>query len=152
MRPGDKVKCIDADYAKGLLERGKTYEVTGYDYTGKICLKETDLPYPHYWRTTRFELVKASPSPSSKFYEEAARIADLVSQKQAKYGDSFGKSGEVMKILYPNGIPLDQFDKALTVVRILDKLFRVATNNDPGGENPFQDIAGYALLELVKGK
>lgn len=67
-------------------------------------------------------------------------------KKQAAYGDSFGKSGEIMRILYPGGIPLEKLEDALTVVRVVDKLFRVATDRDALGENPWRDVQGYALL------
>lgn len=80
------------------------------------------------------------------FEEIASRIAKLVGEKQAAYGDSFGKSGDVLRILYPNGIPAAQYDDALCVTRILDKLFRIATDKDALGESPYGDIAGYGLL------
>jgi len=34
----------------------------------------------------------------------------------------------------------------LAVVRVIDKLFRVATNSGAFGESPFRDVAGYAIL------
>lgn len=80
----------------------------------------------------------------------AAEIAATVVTKQAAYGDSFGKSGEVMCILYPDGIEPEQMDDALCVVRIVDKLFRIATARDALGESPYRDIAGYALLGASK--
>jgi hypothetical protein len=76
------------------------------------------------------------------------KIGETVERKQAAYGDSFGKSGDVMRILYPEGISRTQLDDALTVVRVLDKLFRVATDRDALGESPWRDIAGYALLSV----
>lgn len=82
----------------------------------------------------------------------ALEIGELVEQKQEAYGDSFGKSGAVMRILYPNGIALEQIDDALCVVRILDKLFRIATDRDALGESPYRDIAGYALLGAVRAE
>lgn len=83
----------------------------------------------------------------SQTYEDLGRqIGALVGEKQQAYGDSFGKSGAVMRILYPDGITLEKLDDALTVVRVLDKLFRVATSRDALGESPWRDIAGYALL------
>lgn len=75
-------------------------------------------------------------------------IGELVEKKQAAYGDSFGKSGEVMRILYPDGIPPGKLDDALTVIRVLDKLFRIATDRDALGESPWRDVAGYALLSV----
>lgn len=73
-------------------------------------------------------------------------IGELVERKQSAYGDSFGKSGDVLRLLYPGGIPPEKLDDALTVVRVVDKLFRVATDRDALGESPWRDVAGYALL------
>jgi hypothetical protein len=77
-------------------------------------------------------------------------IGELVSRKQEAYGDSFGRSGNVLRTLYPEGIRPDQYDDALTVVRIVDKLFRIATAKDAFGESPYKDIAGYGLLGAAK--
>ena len=84
-------------------------------------------------------------------YEKlGADIGRLVSEKQIAYGDSFGKAGEVVRILYPAGIPPEKLDDALTLVRVLDKLFRIATDRDALGESPWRDIAGYALLSAER--
>jgi hypothetical protein len=77
-------------------------------------------------------------------------IGALVETKQAAYGNSFGKSGAIMRILYPEGIPTEKMDDALTVVRVLDKLFRIATARDALGESPWRDVAGYALLSVAR--
>lgn len=88
-----------------------------------------------------------------KDYENiGAQIGKLVAEKQAAYGDSFGKSGDVLRILYHNGIKPDQYDDALAVVRIVDKLFRIANSKDAFGENPYMDIAGYGILGAAKSK
>jgi hypothetical protein len=79
-----------------------------------------------------------------------SEVGSVVDQKQAAYGDSFGRSGGVMHILYPNGIAPGQLDDALAVVRIVDKLFRIATSRDAFGESPARDIAGYALLMAAR--
>lgn len=81
-----------------------------------------------------------------KAYEQlGADIGRLVESKQKSYGDSFGKSGQVLRLLYPTGITLEQLDDALTIVRIVDKLFRIATDRDALGESPYRDICGYGL-------
>lgn len=87
--------------------------------------------------------------PKKTYEERAAEIGRLVQSKQAAYGDAFGKSGAVLRILYPDGITPDKLDDALVIVRVLDKLFRIATDRDALGESPWQDVAGYALLALV---
>lgn len=85
-----------------------------------------------------------------KSLKMAEQIGKLVAEKQLAYGDSFGKSGQVMRILYPDGIRPDQIDDALCVVRIVDKLFRIATDRDAMGESPYRDIAGYGILGAVR--
>jgi len=79
-------------------------------------------------------------------------IGQLVESKQQAYGDSFGRSGNVLRVLYPDGIKLEQYDDALAIVRIVDKLFRVASHgaNDLHGESPGRDIAGYGLLMAAR--
>ena len=87
---------------------------------------------------------------ASDYENIGAQIGKLVAEKQAAYGDSFGKSGDVLRILYPNGINPDQYDDALAVVRIVDKLFRISNNKDAFGESPYMDLCGYALLGVVR--
>ncbi|MEK7178593.1 MAG: hypothetical protein AAB721_02985 [Patescibacteria group bacterium] len=76
----------------------------------------------------------------------ATEVGELVERKQAAYGDSFGRSGAVLRALYPSGVSPEQLDDALTITRIVDKLFRIATDRDALGESPWRDIMGYALL------
>ena len=77
-------------------------------------------------------------------------VGKIVKVKQKAYGDSFGKSGECLRQMYPDGIKPEQYDDLLTIARILDKLFRIAA--DPGAfeENPYQDIVGYGLLGMKR--
>jgi len=78
------------------------------------------------------------------------KIGELVQSKNAAYGDSFANSGKILAILYPNGVAPSQYSDMLTVVRILDKLARIATRKDAFGESPFRDIAGYGILGVAK--
>lgn len=86
------------------------------------------------------------------YRELGEEIGRLVEEKQAAYGDSFGKSGYVMRCFYPDGISLEQMDDALTVVRVVDKLFRIATARDAFGESPWKDITGYGLLATARAE
>ena len=84
-------------------------------------------------------------------YESLGKhIGASVLAKQKAYGDSFGRAGPIMRILYPEGISPDKMDDALVVVRILDKLSRIATHRDAFGEDPFRDIVGYGLLAVAR--
>lgn len=85
-----------------------------------------------------------------RYQELGLELGKLVEEKQEAYGDSFGKSGQVMRILYPDGIPSAQMDDALTVIRVVDKLFRVATKKDAFGESPWRDVVGYGLLAVAR--
>ena len=75
-------------------------------------------------------------------------IGELVQAKNAAYGDSFSHSGEVLRILYPKGIPPDGYTDALAVIRVIDKLFRLANEKDAFGESPWRDIVGYGILGI----
>lgn len=75
-----------------------------------------------------------------------AELGKLVKKKRAAYGNSHEKSGEVLAILYPEGVKPEQYGDMLTVARVIDKLFRVATDRDAMGESPWRDVAGYGLL------
>lgn len=77
------------------------------------------------------------------------KLGSLVKAKNNAYGDSVAVTGRILKELYPNGIAANE--KAMNdvgiIVRVLDKLFRIASQKAAFGENPWQDIAGYALLK-----
>ena len=57
---------------------------------------------------------------------------------------------EVLKILYPDGIQPEQYQDVLTIVRIIDKLFRIATNKNAFNEDTWEDIMRYALLSVTR--
>jgi hypothetical protein len=87
----------------------------------------------------------------NKYKIAAEEIADLVTEKNKAYGDSFAKAGGILKILYPNGIPPESYQTVLVITRIIDKLFRIATDKDALNEDPWKDIMGYALLMVSSG-
>lgn len=77
-------------------------------------------------------------------------IGSLVAEKNRAYGDSFTPSGTFLSLLYPQGIRPEQYQESLTLVRMFDKMKRIATAQDVFGEDPYQDIAGYALLAVAR--
>ena len=70
-----------------------------------------------------------------KFEKIGTDIGKLVDQKNAAYGSSFEKSEQILQVLYPEGIKPGQYKDMLAITRIVDKLFRIATNKDAFGEN-----------------
>lgn len=85
----------------------------------------------------------------NKFIEKAIEIGQIVTEKNKAYGDSFAKTADFLNLLYPNGIKPEDYGNALALVRIFDKMMRIATDKDAFGENPFSDIGGYAILSCV---
>ena len=91
-------------------------------------------------------------TPQSKYKKIGTEIGRLVDEKQIAYGDSFGKTDKFIELLYPNGVKPYQYSDALALVRIFDKMMRIATKKDAFGESPFKDIAGYAMLGYGKDR
>ena len=84
-------------------------------------------------------------------YEKTAEeIGKLVAEKNAAYGSSFAEAHRILEVLYPQGIKPEQYPDALAIIRVIDKLFRLANKKDAFGESPWRDIAGYGILGAVK--
>jgi hypothetical protein len=88
------------------------------------------------------------PEQQSIFETIALEIGKLVTEKNKAYGDSFSLSCKVLGILYPNGVKLEQYRDMLTITRVIDKLFRIATDKDALDESPWKDICGYSILSI----
>ena len=88
----------------------------------------------------------------SQFQVVGWELGCVVTEKNAAYGDSFDKSGDFLAMLYPQGITPDKVHDALTLVRMFDKMMRIATAKDAFGEDPFSDIGGYAILAVARRK
>ena len=86
----------------------------------------------------------------TRYHAVAIQVADLVVDKQMAYGDSFSLAPKILAVLYPNGVAPSQLSEMLTIVRIIDKISRIATDNDPSGESPYRDIIGYCLLAVAR--
>lgn len=82
----------------------------------------------------------------NKYIEIAKEVGQLVEEKNKAYGSAFQKSTAFLKLLYPNGIPIEKYPDVLLQVRIFDKLVRLANDSDYNNESPYIDISGYGLL------
>ena len=85
----------------------------------------------------------------SNFENIGTDIGKLVKEKNVAYGDSFSKAAKILETLYPDGVKPEQYIDMLAVIRVLDKLFRLATRKDAFGESPWKDICGYAILGVA---
>lgn len=86
------------------------------------------------------------------FVQEGTKLGNLVNEKNKAYGDSVGKSADLLNIFYPDGIKPSQYADAAAMIRVLDKLCRISQHSvqgaDLGGEDPWKDIAGYGLRQV----
>lgn len=82
------------------------------------------------------------------FVDLGTEVGELLRKKNAAYGNSFEESEKVLKVLFPSGVPVERYQDFLTITRIIDKLFRIATDKNAFNEDPWRDIAGYAILSL----
>ena len=86
---------------------------------------------------------------STGTYERIATdIGKLCDEKNKHYGNSFAQSKEFLQLLWPNGVPVESYTDMLGIIRIFDKLKRIATSPEAFGENPCSDVIGYALLMI----
>lgn len=99
-----------------------------------------------YWLPGDYEIMENK----SDFEKIAEEIGKLVTEKNKAYGNSFAEAEQFLKILFPNGIPVESYSDMLCIVRIFDKLKRIATNKDAFGESPYRDMAGYSILGCYK--
>ena len=84
---------------------------------------------------------------AGKYETIAIKIGQLVDEKNKAYGDAFNKSNEFLEILYPNGVQPEQYSDMLAIVRVFDKLMRIATDKEALGENPWSDVGEYGILK-----
>lgn len=84
-------------------------------------------------------------APNLPYPELGHKIGELVEVKSEAYGDSVGKCGDYLRLLYPDGIPPEKYGDALLLARDFDKNMRIANDKHAFGENPYIDKAGYAL-------
>ena len=88
---------------------------------------------------------------TKSFTELANSIGQLVESKNKAYGSAFDKSGDFIRVLYPEGIKPEQYKDMLCIVRVFDKLMRIATSYEGTEEkkvDAYSDLMGYGLLGL----
>jgi hypothetical protein len=73
-------------------------------------------------------------------------VAVVVDRSNKAYGDAFHMSAAFLKLLWPEGVPPEQYADMLAIIRIFDKLMRIASSRGAFGESPARDIAGYGGL------
>jgi hypothetical protein len=88
---------------------------------------------------------------TKSFTELANGIGKLVEEKNKAYGSAFDRAGDFLRVLYPEGIKPDQYKDMLCIIRVFDKLMRIATSYEGTEEkkvDAYSDLMGYGLLGL----
>lgn len=89
---------------------------------------------------------------SKTFLEITTAQAELLEKKNAAYGNAFNKTTEHLNLLFPDGVVPEQYSDLMFIVRILDKLNRIANSSllppEEGKLDAYRDISGYATLGI----
>lgn len=105
---------------------------------------------PEMVKQTKKEPLGESDFIVSVYETIGQEIGALTAEKNRAYNNSLKRSGEVLKVIYPDGIKPDQYKDAAVFLRMFDKFNRIAADRGAFGENPYRDIAGYAILMSVE--
>lgn len=79
------------------------------------------------------------------FREIAEQIGLLVTEKDAAYGSAVQTAPKMLALLWPEGVPPTAYQDMTLLVRIWDKMMRIANKKDAFGESPYRDISGYGI-------
>lgn len=86
-------------------------------------------------------------SPVARVLDDAAELAE---SKFAQYGNVYDQVGEMMTIMYPNGMQISNSKQATlysVITWILCKLCRYATSKSPAAqEDSLKDLVVYAAM------
>jgi hypothetical protein len=88
--------------------------------------------------------------PVGKHEHLARYIGENVDEKSEAYNaggkDAVAKMEDILKIHFPNGVKPEQYRDLCLIVRIEDKICRIASGNKKAfNESPYDDITGYGL-------
>lgn len=87
----------------------------------------------------------------TKYKKIVGDLLEMVLEKQKSYGNAVEKVPDLIRVLYPNGIPQAAYTESLMITRVCDKLMRIATAHNNGriaDSDAWSDILGYALIAL----
>jgi hypothetical protein len=152
-RDGEKPVCSNPKSGVGFLSYGDISITLGHcphfaprdnmiDDEGTIVF--SSMPIAGATSST------AEATPREPIHDRIRRVgvevADLCREKNLAYGSSFQKTGEFLRLLYPDGIRPEQYVDLGLLFRIFDKQMRIATRKDAFGESPWKDISGYGMM------
>lgn len=75
------------------------------------------------------------------------RVTTLATMKDREYGDAYPKIAAILRILYPDHIPEEQYDVIPKVVRNIEKLCRLSAGHR---DDVAVDICGIWLNQIAE--
>lgn len=147
------IKHSDSNWSENMDKWiGQIMTVRGFSHGGKYYKMEEDegdIYAGWCWDDNMIdhEATAKLHSKTTTHRDRAATIGALVDQKSAQYGDAISAVDEVLRAYYPDGIAPDQYKNLGLIVRISDKLMRLANGHT---EDTVEDIFGYLLLMMDK--
>lgn len=97
-------------------------------------------------------LVNYNHMAEKSFKDIAVETAEILEIKNRAYGNSFNKTSEFLKLLFPDGVVDDQYCHLMYIIRVLDKIGRIANSSllppEEGIIDAYKDINGYTTLML----
>ena len=85
------------------------------------------------------------------FIDMGIRIGEQTHGKNIAYGQAVDKVPQIMEILWPGGIPVEHYQDAELITRVLEKFIRLAAGNRKAfSESPWVDAAGYCLIGAMR--
>ena len=124
------------------------------DLEGKETFRETEedivlKPNPEKVVKGKLKIKKKKKGDTEySFHSLGEELADMLDNKNRQYGDSYARMAHVLPMFYPDGVPGDHLLDAVFILRIIDKLMRIASAQGDDMEDPVKDIAGYAILRM----
>jgi len=89
---------------------------------------------------------------SKAIVEVAEQIGKFISQKNESYGSAYGFVNKILRDLYAEKVEPNQYLDFVMIARVLEKISRISHHKQAFGEDPWKDIAGYALCRIAEEK
>lgn len=103
-------------------------------------------------KNTKEILQKLSKEPNAKSLINliGKGITHMAAEKNESYNNSYSRTDEFLKLIFPDGIPVEKYSMIAPIVRWWDKTNRMISKPNAYGESPRIDMVGYAILDAVK--
>lgn len=147
-RIDESIKKFEKDFINAVKQE------TAKQFTANTNKKHNDTidTFINAVKSNKIKFNCQAEKQTGKFEIIGRELGELVDSKQQAYGDAITAVEQLMKVLYPMGVTVEQYRDMLLMVRIMDKQCRIAKGDKTAfGESPFRDIAGYGLLGVGHG-